>query len=255
MRKAPVAFAALFCAFIAPSVLGAQTPPPTLGVPNTNPVAPRTSPIQVEACTTPEIGGLLIARTTAAFKITFTNEGSVTADLVRFEIQLGEEDVFIRDVGKFEPGVTITHTFRRRGGNVVTSPLLGPAKFGCGVASAHFIDGSVWTQPDPSAPQPVPETPTPLAGDGYVGIQLAETDAGLVVHLLVPNGPADKAGLQQGDLIFKIDRQRVSSIADAITLISATRPGTTLPITVIRDGTQQTFTLVVETRPPGASAP
>ena len=45
------------------------------------------------------------------------------------------------------------------------------------------------------------------------------------------------------------NRQRVTTTADAITLISATPPGTTLTIVVVRDGVQQTLSVLVGTRP------
>jgi type II secretory pathway component PulC len=220
-----------------------------------------TSPIQVEDCKTPYVGGLLLAETIEKFTIVFTNEGSVTADLVRFEIHLGQEDIFIRDVGKFEPGITVTHVFRKRGGNVVTSPLFAPAPFYCGVASAHFIDGTDWTPSSPpnvssTALLPAPaQTPLPLSGNGYIGLVLQQTDAGVVVHLVLPGAPAEQAGIHQGDLIFQIDRQRAATVADAITLISATPPGTKLSIMVIRDGTQQTLNAIVAARPPTAQGP
>jgi len=251
--RMPIAFLAVLFAILSQlTVARAQTPPPTFGVPNSNPEAPSTSPIQVEECKTPEVGGLLISRTTAKFTIVFTNEGNVTADLVRFEIRLGQEDIFIRDVGKFEPGVTITHVFKRRGGNVVESPLLAPAPFYCGVASAHFADGTDWTPPSLTKHSLPPANstalPLSLSGNGYIGASLQQTDAGIVVHLVLPHGPADKAGLQQGDLIFQIDKQRVASLNDAITLISATPVGTILPIIVVRDGNRLAIDITVANR-------
>jgi hypothetical protein len=255
MRIANAGFAICMILAVCCPVTG-QTPPPTFGVPNLNTTPPLTPPIQIESCTTPEVGGLLISRSTGTFKVTFTNEGAVEADLIRFQIDFGPERLFIRDVGKFEPGVTITHVFKRRGGNVVTSPLFGNTQFYCTVASTHFTDGSLWSPPNPNAPPPqapVPATPIPLAGNGYIGIQMSQSDAGIAIHLVLPNGPAYNAGLHQGDLIFRIAGQHVASVAEAITLISATPPGTTLSITVIRDGAQQTLTPLVGVRPPGAT--
>jgi hypothetical protein len=255
MRIAKAGFAICFMLAVSGQAFG-QTPPPTFGVPNLSPAPPLTPPIQIESCTTPEVGGLLIARSTGEFKVTFTNEGAVEADLIRFQIDFGPERLFIRDVGKFQPGVTVTHKFKRRGGNVVTSPLFGNTKFYCSVASTHFTDGSLWSLPNPNAPTPqvpIASTPMSLAGDGYIGVQMTQSDAGIAIHLVLPSGPADKAGLRQGDLIFQIARQHVASLAEAITLISATPPGTTLTITVIRDGVQQTLAPLVSVRPPGTN--
>lgn len=124
----------------------------SFGVPNTGNAPPTGSPIEIEDCKTGQTGGMLLAESDGNFDVEFTNEGNTTADLIRFEIDLGQERLFIRDAGKFSPGVTIKHRFRQRGGNFVSSPLFSPAAFHCSVAAVHFVDGTDGRQTLPPRP-------------------------------------------------------------------------------------------------------
>src|SRR5579871_3818429 len=103
----------------------------TLGVPNTGNAPPKGPPVQIEDCQAGTKGDPLLTQSDGTFKISFTNESNVAADIVRFRVQYGNEDLAIRDVGEFSPGVTINHGFKDRGSNVVSSPLLAPAKLNC----------------------------------------------------------------------------------------------------------------------------
>ncbi|MEU7022673.1 trypsin-like peptidase domain-containing protein [Streptomyces sp. NPDC046203] len=62
---------------------------------------------------------------------------------------------------------------------------------------------------------------------------------------VTPGGPADKAGFRPGDVITKVDGQRVHSGEELIVKIRAHRPGDTLKLTVTRDGKEQTKTLTL----------
>jgi len=122
-------------------------PPPTFGVPNTNPVPPDTSPVQLESCRLGTRGGELMAKT-GDLEIQFTNEGAVAADLIRFRVKWSEDDTaYIRDQGKFSPGVTVTHKFKQSRGQL-TSPLFSKPHIRCAIETVHFVDGTVWTNPN-----------------------------------------------------------------------------------------------------------
>ena len=58
---------------------------PTLGVPKTNPVPPSGLPVEVESCKLGERGHNLLIAKTGLLEILFTNEGTVTADVVRYD--------------------------------------------------------------------------------------------------------------------------------------------------------------------------
>ena len=236
-----ILIAAIAASVAAPA--GAQS----LGVPNSSDHPPSGSPIQIEDCKAGQDGGMLLAQSDGNFEIVFTNEGGVVADLVRFQVDLGQERLFIRDAGKFSPGVTISHRYRRRGGNVVSSPLFSPVKLQCTVAAVHFVDGSEWTPPGSSA-APTP-TPNPVLGDGFLGVVFKQQADGVYAQLVLPASPAQNAGIEQGDRITKIESNAIATVNDAIELISATPPGARLHLTVMRDGRRIALTAVIGKRP------
>ncbi|MEU2429532.1 trypsin-like peptidase domain-containing protein [Streptomyces sp. NPDC007861] len=58
-------------------------------------------------------------------------------------------------------------------------------------------------------------------------------------------GPAAKAGIRSGDVITKVDGQRVHSGEELIVKIRAHRPGDRLELTILRGGKEQTRTLTL----------
>lgn len=83
---------------------------------------------------------------------------------------------------------------------------------------------------------------------GFLGVQLGEvnTDAatelslpgasGALVNGVVPNSPADKAGLQANDVIISLGEQPVKSVAELRVFISRTPPGEPVRIGFYRKG-------------------
>lgn len=64
--------------------------------------------------------------------------------------------------------------------------------------------------------------------------QLGLPRGGVVITSLYVGGPAQKAGLQPGDIFTHVDGKNVRSAQEVLTLIAAARPGETLPVTVLR---------------------
>ncbi|MER5966187.1 trypsin-like peptidase domain-containing protein [Streptomyces sp. NPDC002057] len=62
---------------------------------------------------------------------------------------------------------------------------------------------------------------------------------------VTPDGPAAKAGLRPGDVITKVDGQRVHNGEELIVKIRAHRPGDKLELTLTRDGKELTKTLTL----------
>ncbi|MET9802217.1 trypsin-like peptidase domain-containing protein [Streptomyces sp. NPDC006368] len=62
---------------------------------------------------------------------------------------------------------------------------------------------------------------------------------------VTPGGPAAKAGVRPGDVITKVDGQRVHSGEELIVKIRAHRPGDRLQLTLVRGGKEQTRTLTL----------
>lgn len=238
---------------------GAQTPPPTLNVPNTSTGPPSGSPIEVEDCKLQYQGGLMLAKT-GKLVIEFTNEGDVTADMVRFRVAWGTNDAaFVRDQGKFSPGVTVKHEFKQSEGALI-SPLFSHPDLQCTVQSVHFADGSTWTMQTASAsltpavaesmPSPSPSAEIRSYGSGYIGAEFEKVDPNTIrVRLVLPGGPADQGGLKQDDVINSIDGERLASIQDLAELITASPAGIVLRFSVDRNGEAMNLRITV-TLPP-----
>ncbi len=88
---------------------------------------------------------------------------------------------------------------------------------------------------------------------GYLGVsignltkelrKLYKSSKGAMVIQVNPNSPAEKSGLQRGDLITKIDRKEIDSASALKNTIGQYRPGTTVTLTYERDRELQTLKL------------
>jgi serine protease Do len=68
---------------------------------------------------------------------------------------------------------------------------------------------------------------------------------GAVVNSVEKGGPADKAGLEAGDVILKFDGKTISNSADLPRMVGATRPGSRSVAQVWRKGTTRDITVTV----------
>jgi len=263
-RLAGAAFALAVAGGLASEAPGAatqQSPPPTLNVTNTSNQAPSGPPVEIEDCKLAMIGKLLVAKT-GKLTIEFTNEGKVVADLLRFRVMWGADGVaFIRDQGSFAPGITVKHEFRQSEGELV-SPLFSHPDLRCFLESAHFIDGTMWTNPASAAGGTVAEgaavqIPTAdILGDGFIGVSLVQTDASsLAIRLLLPGSPAEAGGLRQGDIVDRVNGQAVRSLDEIVELVSACKPGQTLTFEVKRQDADLTIKVVVGSRAATTQSP
>jgi serine protease Do len=66
---------------------------------------------------------------------------------------------------------------------------------------------------------------------------------------VVPNDPADKAGLQRGDIVTAISGQQVTEDQSAASIMAQTKPGSRVTLNVIRQGKPLTLTATVGSRP------
>ncbi|KAB2923652.1 MAG: DegQ family serine endoprotease [Candidatus Contendobacter sp.] len=66
---------------------------------------------------------------------------------------------------------------------------------------------------------------------------------GALVGQVLADGPARKAGVQAGDIIVAFNGQPVLASSDLPLMVGRTRPGANTPLTVIRDGKEQTLTV------------
>jgi len=70
------------------------------------------------------------------------------------------------------------------------------------------------------------------------------TDGALIAHLS-PKGPAEKAGLEQGDIILEINKKKVRSVDDVANIVQNTKIGENLVFKILRD--QQNLFITVKT--------
>ena len=67
------------------------------------------------------------------------------------------------------------------------------------------------------------------------------TDRGALIVALTPGGPADKAGLNTGDVIVQINNTQVNGTASLSDALVSRKPGDTVAVHIYRDNQQSTF--------------
>jgi serine protease Do len=97
---------------------------------------------------------------------------------------------------------------------------------------------------------------------GYLGVGIAPVDddtaavfglpkeIGELVQSVAPGEAADKAGLKEGDVVVKVNGRNVTPEQTLSYIVANIRPGTKVPLDLIRDGKRMTLAAVVGTRPP-----
>ncbi len=96
---------------------------------------------------------------------------------------------------------------------------------------------------------------------GYLGVALQpldeniasslglSKDKGELVRSVVPGEAAAKGGVQQGDVILRVNGQEVTPDQTVSFLVANTTVGSRVPLDIVRDGKRQTLTIVVGQRP------
>ncbi len=96
---------------------------------------------------------------------------------------------------------------------------------------------------------------------GWLGVQIQDLDPrlaesfglrvaqGVVVAAVLRGGPADRAGLQPGDVILRIDGRPVRDARDALDRIAARRPGERVVLEGLRDGAPARWEATIGERP------
>ena len=100
------------------------------------------------------------------------------------------------------------------------------------------------------------KTPTYLDPSGNIqavtdeiaeSLALANTHGALVADITA-GGPAEKAGLQAGDIIIEFNGRPVNTMRDLPKIVAETPIGTQVPVKVLRKGKEEALTAEVATR-------
>ncbi|HTH94702.1 MAG TPA: DegQ family serine endoprotease [Rhodocyclaceae bacterium] len=78
--------------------------------------------------------------------------------------------------------------------------------------------------------------------------------AGALVNSVESGGPADKAGVQAGDVILKFDGKPIAEASDLPRIVALAKPGDRVPLQVWRGGASKDLTLLVGEMPVGGKA-
>ncbi len=85
----------------------------------------------------------------------------------------------------------------------------------------------------------------------WLGVQLSDVDEelaesldvsqgeGALVNSVVDDSPADKAGLEDGDVVIRFDNKRVADAGDLSRAVGDAEPGQTVAVVVVRDGQER----------------
>jgi S1-C subfamily serine protease len=86
-----------------------------------------------------------------------------------------------------------------------------------------------------------------IALDRRVLRALERTEPGAVmVSEVLPDGPAQRAGLEKGDLLLELDGESVTGIDRLYRLLTAERAGREVEVRLLRRGKKQSVTLIPE---------
>src|SRR6185437_5317032 len=96
---------------------------------------------------------------------------------------------------------------------------------------------------------------------GYLGVRIQNVtpdladqfqlkdDKGALIADVVPNGPAAKAGLQDGDVVIEFNKHPVTDSRHLQLEVAETAPGKTVPVEILRDGSKKTLDVKVKQLP------
>lgn len=82
----------------------------------------------------------------------------------------------------------------------------------------------------------------------WIGFYPHGYDGGLVVSGVVADGPADKAGIQRGDLILSVEGDSVSTLRELYRALWRKGPGETVGFQILRDSAIRTIDVVAGDR-------
>ncbi len=96
---------------------------------------------------------------------------------------------------------------------------------------------------------------------GYLGVMIQDVTpalakefklkdtGGALIGDVVPKGPADKAGLKDGDVVLEYNGKNIVDSRRLRLAVGETKPGTTVPVKILRNGDNKTLEVTVQQLP------
>lgn len=78
-----------------------------------------------------------------------------------------------------------------------------------------------------------------------------DRSTGAAIVRITKDGPADRAGMRQGDVIIQVASTKVTSPETLLLALRRTEPGQTVPVTYVRDGDERVASVTLTDRPTG----
>ena len=104
----------------------------------------------------------------------------------------------------------------------------------------------------------LPQLRTGKVTRGRIGIEVGDVSRnaveamglksrdGAVVSSVIEGSAAEKAGLDAGDVIVTYNGKAIRRSEDLVGMVTATKPGTTIPMRVVREGKERTMNITVD---------
>lgn len=212
--------------------------------------------VKIEATALPavhvgEVNRLRVGEWVMAIGTPFGLENTVTAGIVSAKARdTGEEIRFIQTDVAVNPGNSGGPLINMRGEVVgINSQILSRSGGFMGISLSIPIDDAMKVADQLRAGGKVVR--------GRIGVQIepvtkevAESlglakPQGAVVRMVETGGPADKAGVEAGDIITKFDGMTIDKVADLPRLVGGTKPGSKSTLQVYRRGAYKDLSLTV----------
>jgi len=96
---------------------------------------------------------------------------------------------------------------------------------------------------------------------GWLGVQIQQWEPGMaekfglkeergaLVGAVIPGEPAEKAGIQKGDVILEVEGHKIKDTKDLLNTVARLQPGQKVKVVVWRDGREKVFVVELGERP------
>jgi serine protease Do len=105
----------------------------------------------------------------------------------------------------------------------------------------------------------VPQLRSGKVTRGVIGVQVSTTfnkrtaealgvkdGRGALISTVVAEGPAGRAGLRPGDVVVEFNGRPVADSNELVGMVVATKPGTTVPLAIVRDRERRTLNITID---------